>query len=118
MAEFKEIMAMRLEGKSYGDIASALGCSNRDIARVITVINSYGITAESFTRLSPEFFDEHFPDGRRARKASYVQPDYKALAAKLAKNKHLTRFILWEKYYSSPAEPGMGSEPRKVDTEF
>ncbi|WP_237559421.1 hypothetical protein [Corynebacterium pilosum] len=38
MAEFKEIMAMRLDGKSYGDIASALGCSNRDISRVIEVI--------------------------------------------------------------------------------
>lgn len=107
MAEFREIMALRLEGKSYGDISTALGCSNRDIARVIDVIESYGITVESFAGLSPAFFDEHFPDGRRARKASYVQPDYKALADKLAKNKHLTRFMLWEKYYSSAAEPGM-----------
>ncbi|QPK78682.1 helix-turn-helix domain-containing protein [Corynebacterium lizhenjunii] len=31
MAEFKEIMAMWLEGKSYDAIASALGCSNREI---------------------------------------------------------------------------------------
>lgn len=107
MAEFKEIMAMRLEGKSYADIASALGCSNRDIARVIDVINAYDITEESFPELSPEFFDEHFPDGRRARKDSYVQPDFKALADKLVKNKHLTRFMLWEKYYALPAEPGM-----------
>lgn len=107
MAEFKEIMAMRLEGKSYDAIASALGCSNRDIARVIDVIKAYDITVESFPGLSPEFFDEHFPDGRRARKASYVQPDYKVLADKLAKNKHLTRFMLWEQYFSSPAEPGL-----------
>ena len=107
MAEFKEIMAMRLEGKSYADIASALGCSNRDTVRVIEVINAYGITEESFPKLPPGFFDEHFPDGRRARKASYVQPDFNALADKLAKNKHLTRFMLWEKYYNSTTEPGM-----------
>lgn len=30
-------------------------------------------------RLSQDFFDEHFPDGRRARKASYFTPNYKAL---------------------------------------
>ena len=107
MAEFQEIMALRLDGKSYGEISAALGCSNRDIARVIDVIKAYDITAESFPGLSREFFDQHFPDGRRARKASYIQPDYKALADKLAKNKHLTRFLLWEKYYSSTAEPGM-----------
>lgn len=107
MAEFQEIMALRLDGKSYGEISAALGCSNRDIARVIDVIKAYDITAESFPGLSREFFDQHFPDGRRARKASYIQPDYKALADKLAKNKHLTRFMLWEKYYSSTAEPGM-----------
>lgn len=107
MAEFKEIMAMRLEGMSYGDIAGVLGCSNRDIARVIEVIKAYDITAESFSGLPPGFFDEHFPDGRRARKESYDQPDFRALAKKLARNKHLTRHALWEKYLVAQAEPGL-----------
>ena len=36
MANFKEIMAMCLNGASYSAMATALGCSNRDIAKAIT----------------------------------------------------------------------------------
>lgn len=48
MAEFQEIMALRLDGKSYGEISAVLGCSNRDTALVIDVIKAYDITAWSF----------------------------------------------------------------------
>lgn len=45
MAEFQEIMALWFDGNSFGEISAALGCSIRDIARVIDVIKAYGITA-------------------------------------------------------------------------
>ena len=38
MANFKDIMAMCLDGGSYAAISAALGCSNRDIAKTKTEV--------------------------------------------------------------------------------
>lgn len=38
MANFKDIMAMCLDGGSYAAISATLGCSNRDIAKTKTLI--------------------------------------------------------------------------------
>ena len=91
MANFKDIMALCLDGATYSAIAAALGCSRRDIAKVKTLIADHGITKESFAQLDPSFFDEHFSDHRGARRKRYDQPDFEKLAKRLANNKHLTR---------------------------
>lgn len=44
MSNFKHIMAMCLDGASYSQISETLGCSRRDIARVIRVIAQEAIT--------------------------------------------------------------------------
>ena len=46
MANFKDIMAMCLDGGSYAAISAALGCSNRDIAKTKTLIADLSITKE------------------------------------------------------------------------
>ena len=51
MANFKQIMAMCLDGGSYAAISAALGCSNRDIAKTKTLIADLSITKESFAQL-------------------------------------------------------------------
>ncbi|MCT1442871.1 hypothetical protein ACU6QD_06865 [Corynebacterium glucuronolyticum] len=48
MANFKDIMALCLDGGSYSAISAALGCSNRDIAKTKTLIADHGITKELF----------------------------------------------------------------------
>ena len=106
MADLKDIMAMCLDGGSYAAISAALGCSNRDIAKVKTLIADHGITKESFTQLDPSFFDEHFSDLRGARRKLYDQPDFENLARRLANNKHLTRHKLWMDYIAAPAGEG------------
>ncbi|MGP6175367.1 hypothetical protein [Corynebacterium sp. A21] len=53
MAQFKEIMALRLDNRSYSNIAAALGCSNRDIAKVQAII------------------DDHINNGRRVQIGDY-----------------------------------------------
>ena len=105
MANFKEIMAMCLDGVSYLAIASALGCSRRDIAKTKAVIASQSVTKESIPQLAPEFFGHHVGDNRTVRKKQYYQPDFPALAKRLAVNKHLTRHKLWMDYLAIDAGP-------------
>ena len=62
MANFKQIIAMRLDGASYLQITHALGCSRRDVARANAVIEEEGITAESVHELPPGFFDSRFSE--------------------------------------------------------
>lgn len=71
MANFKDIMAMCLDGASYAVISAALGCSNRDIAKAKSLIADLAITKESFAQLDPGFFDRHFSDHRGARRERY-----------------------------------------------
>lgn len=91
MANFKEIMALCVEGKSYGQIAAALGCSRRDISRVQAIIRDQGIDKERFESLSPQWFADVFDDGRASRSKAYDQPDFAAMAKRLGHNKHLKR---------------------------
>ena len=94
MANFKDIMALCLDGASYAAISAALGCSNRVIAKTKTLIADLSITKESFAQLDPSFFDEHFSDHRGARRMRYDQPNFAKPAKRLANNKHLTRHEL------------------------
>ena len=105
MANFKEIMAMCLDGASYSAMANALGCSNRDIAKTKAVIDAYSVTKESFVHLLPDFFDEHFGHSRTLRAQQYDQPDFQKLAKRLSANKHLTRHKLWMDYLATEATP-------------
>lgn len=107
MANFKEIMALCVEGKSYGQIAAALGCSRRDISRVQAIIRDRGIDKERFESLSPQWFADVFDDGRASRSKAYDQPDFAAMAKRLGHNKHLTRHKLWLDYISTECAPGL-----------
>lgn len=106
MANFKEIMAMCLDGASYTAITHALSCSRRGISKTKTIIEEHAISKEAFAQLPPEFFDEHFHDHRISLKQHYHQPDFHALAKRLAANKHLTRHKLWMDYLATESHPG------------
>lgn len=90
MAHLKEIMTLLLNSRSFSYVAAALGCSNRNISEVQAVIDDHNITPENFSRLPLAVFDEMFTDQRRRGSISWDQPDFKALASKLSKDKHLT----------------------------
>lgn len=107
MANFKEIMALCLAGRSYAQIVAALGCSRRDISRVRTIIRDQNIDQDRFDSLSPQWFDDVFDDGRAARRKSYDQPDFESMAKRLGNNKHLTRNKLWLDYMSTDCAPGL-----------
>ena len=102
MANFKQIIAMCLDGASYAQITHALGCSRREVSRAKKVIVDEALTPERFCQLPPGWFDDRFSDGRSKRTMSYDQPDFQALARKLQSQKHLTRHKLWMDYLSQP----------------
>ncbi|WP_232745461.1 transposase [Corynebacterium sp. HMSC076G08] len=102
MANFKQIIAMCLDGASYAQITHALGCSRREVSRAKKVINDEALTPERFRQLPPGWFDDRFSDGRSKRTMSYDQPDFQALARKLKSTKHVTRHKLWMDYVSQP----------------
>ena len=98
MANFKQIVAMCLDGASYAQITHALGCqlgcSRREVSRAKMIIAEESLSLETFRQLPPGGFDERFSDGRSKRTLSYDQPDFQGLAHKLKSNKHLTRHKL------------------------
>lgn len=98
---------MCLAGKSYSQIVAALECSRRDISRVRTIIRDHNIDQDRFDSLSPQWFDDVFDDGRSSRSKAYDQPDFEALARRLANNKHLTRHKLWLDYVSTDCAAGL-----------
>ncbi len=102
VANFKQIIAMCLDGASYAQITHALGCSRREVSRAKKVINDEALTPERFRQLPPGWFDDRFSDGRSKRTMSYDQPDFHALARKLKSTKHVTRHKLWMDYLSQP----------------
>ena len=102
VANFKQIIAMCLDGASYAQITHALGCSRREVSRAKKVIADEALTPERFRQLPPGWFDDRFSDGRSRRTMSYDQPDFQALARKLQSKKHVTRHKLWMDYLSQP----------------
>jgi putative transposase len=106
VANFKQILAMCLDGASYGQITHTLGCSRREVSRAKKVITDEGLTSEIFRQLPPGWFDEQFGDGRSKRSLSYDQPDFQALARKMKSTKHVTRHKLWMDYLSQPCPTG------------
>ena len=67
MANFKQIVAMCLDGASYAQITHALGCSRREVSRAKKIIAEESLSLETFRQLPPGWFDERFSDGRSKR---------------------------------------------------
>ena len=48
MANFKQIVAMCLDGASYAQITHALGCSRREVSRAKKIIAEESLSLETF----------------------------------------------------------------------
>ena len=53
MANFKQIVAMCLDGASYAQITHALGCSRREVSRAKKIIAEESLSLETFRQLPP-----------------------------------------------------------------
>lgn len=105
MTDYRRIMALLLEGRSYRDVVEVIGCSHRDVARVKKVIEERGVTAA--TAVSDEDLGAWFPDGRRTVSATYEQPDLAAVLAGMKARRHFTLLMAWRRYADATTGEGL-----------
>lgn len=108
MTDYRRIVALLLEGRSYRDVVEVVGCSHRDVSRVKTIIEERGVTAT--TVVAEEDLALWFPDGRRLVSAAYEQPDLAAVLAGMKAQRHFTLLMAWRRYADAKTPGGSGGK--------
>jgi hypothetical protein len=101
MANYRKIMDLLLSERSYRDIATIVGCSQRDIARTRRVINEHGITSSQ--SITDEDLTLWLPDRRRVVD-EYDQPDFEGVLDRRRHQRHFTILQAWRRYTDAVSE--------------
>jgi transposase len=96
MADYRKILVLLLEGRSYREVVEIAGCSHRDVARVRQEVQERGLT--SAVAVSDTELAQWFPDGRRKVSEEYDQPDLSRVLASMKQNRHFTLLLAWRRY--------------------
>ena len=79
MTDYRLVMSLLLQDRSYRDIEAIAGCSHRTIAKAKKVCHEHGLTATSQVEaLSVEEIDALFADGRKTPSKEFVAFDVAA----------------------------------------
>lgn len=76
MADYRQIMALLIQGRTYREIAGQVGCSHREISTAKTVMTVREITSERLAVMSDVELQGLFPDGRSRVSDEYEQPAF------------------------------------------
>lgn len=106
MADYKAIMALLLDNRSYSEIVSIIGCSRRDVSLARKTINAHGLDAGVVAGMGAEKLQELFPDGRKNVSAGFVQPDFAQVVRSMKANRHHTLQQAWHRYVQGSAPAG------------
>lgn len=96
MTDYRRILVLLLEGRSYRDVVEMVGCSHRDVARMKQAITEHAVV--SADAVSDVEVVEWFPDGRRKVSDEYDQPDLARVLASMRQNRHFTLLLAWRRY--------------------
>jgi transposase len=96
VANYRRILQLVLEGRSYGEIVEVVGCSRRDVSRVRQAVEERGVTTT--TVVGEEDLALWFPDGRRMVSTTYEKPDWAAVLAAMKTQRHFTLLMAWRGY--------------------
>lgn len=107
MTDYKAVMKLLIQQRSYREIENQLGCSHRAVSRANTVLRSHGFTTvEQVDGLSTDELDAMFVDGRSSGQGDFVPIDFQAVVkARTGRNK-VTLQVLWGRYTATPAGAG------------
>ena len=103
MANYRAILELVLEGRSYGEIVDIVGCSRRDVARVKQAVAEHGVLSGAV--VSDADLAVWFPDGRRRVSDEYDQPDLGRVLASMRQMRHFTLLQAWRRYVDAKS-PG------------
>ena len=98
MSNYRKIMELVLEGRSYNDIVEAVGCSRRDVSMVKKTIAARVLTAGLALSMTESAVQAMFPDGRQRVSDEYESPDFTAVLRSMKANRHFTLQQAWRKY--------------------
>lgn len=103
MTDYRRILVLLLEGRSYRDVVEMAGCSQRAVAKVRHAIAEHGVV--SADAVSDADLAVWFPDGRRRVSDEYDQPDLARVLASMRRSRHFTLLLAWRRY-ADAASPG------------
>jgi len=101
MTDYRAIMTLVLQGRSYRDVVAAVGCSHRDVAAARKMIAAKGITGTGLAQMSGTELRGLFPDGRSRVSDRYDVPDFARVVASMRSNPHFTVLQAWRGYVGS-----------------
>lgn len=80
MTDYKAVMKLLIQQRSYREIENQLGCSHRAVSRANTVLRSRGFTTvEQVEGLTVDELDAMFVDGRSSGQGDFVLIDFEAV---------------------------------------
>lgn len=107
MTDYRLVMSLLLQDRSYRDIEAIAGCSHRTVAKAKKVCHEHGLTATSQVEaLSVEEIDALFTDGRKTPSKEFVAFDVAAAVKKRTGKKKLPLRVLWANYLDTDGTPG------------
>ncbi|WP_449373874.1 helix-turn-helix domain-containing protein [Arthrobacter psychrolactophilus] len=95
MADYRAIMALLLQGRSYRQIVDAVGCSHRDVSAARKTLDDRGLNAGALAEMSDVELAGLFPDGRSKVSAGYDLPDFAQVVKSMKANPHFTLLQSW-----------------------
>ena len=99
MTDYRAVMKLLVQQRSYRQMEQQFGCSHRAISRSNQVLRSLGIrTIDQVLALTDDELDELFVDGRSTGQGEFVPIDFDAVVkARTGRNKQ-TLQVLWARY--------------------
>ncbi|MGB4778826.1 hypothetical protein [Microbacterium sp.] len=102
--DYRKIMSLLLERRSYREIEAMAGCSQKSVAAAKKQLVGRSITVDGLARLTDADIAEMFPDGRSRVRSEYAEPDFERVVVSLKKNQHYTLLQGWRTYMGIPSE--------------
>lgn len=108
MADYRRILMLLIEQRSYRQIEVMASCSHRAIARARRVLDEHGLrTVADVDRLNAEDLDRLFFDGRRSSAGEFVPISFDSIVRARVGRKKPPLKVLWAKYITTDAPAGV-----------
>ena len=108
MADYRRIMMLLIQQRSYRQIEVMASCSHRAIARARRVLDEHRLsTVADVEGLSAEDLDRLLSDGRKSSAGEFAPIDFDSIVQARVGRKKPPLKVLWAKYVNTDAPAGV-----------